>query len=104
MTSLYLLPLLTRQTTPPYYAYKRKSSKVKLNPPSPHKCRDITHSFILCCIAISLELTGQLEQAVDTYDEVVDMIGKATETTDRSMVDWCEEALYRGSLLLLGHR
>ncbi|KAI8341225.1 hypothetical protein BC941DRAFT_203015 [Chlamydoabsidia padenii] len=42
--------------------------------------------------------------AVNTYDDIVDTIGRTTETTDRSMVDWCEEALYRGSLLLLGHR
>ncbi|CAO3594625.1 unnamed protein product [Absidia cylindrospora] len=73
------------------------------------KIQQSGYSSILCLEmiiikAVCLELTGKVEEALERYKAMIDMIEGTVETTDRTMVDWCEEGLYRGSLLALGHR
>ncbi|KAG0194864.1 hypothetical protein DFQ28_002939 [Apophysomyces sp. BC1034] len=51
--------------------------------------------------AISLEMIGQVEMALQSHKGIVELLSRAPIVFDRVLVDWAEEALYRGALLSL---
>ncbi|ORX48244.1 hypothetical protein DM01DRAFT_1338707 [Hesseltinella vesiculosa] len=54
--------------------------------------------------AVSLESTNDIPKAIIAYQDLTAYLEKASVTTDRVLVDWAEEGLYRGSLLFLNQR
>ncbi|KAF7726682.1 hypothetical protein EC973_008556 [Apophysomyces ossiformis] len=56
-------------------------------------------SFNTDDVTISLEMTGNIDMALHSHRGVVDLLSRAINYHDRVLVDWAEEALYRGALL-----
>ncbi|KAI8062688.1 hypothetical protein BC940DRAFT_308128 [Gongronella butleri] len=54
--------------------------------------------------AISYESMHDTVKALAAYQQMATLLEHASETTDRTLVDWAEEGLYRGSLLFLNQR
>ena len=52
-------------------------------------------------IAISLELSGDIPLALESYRGIVSAINDTTGPKDRVFTAWAEEGLYRGSVLAL---
>lgn len=50
-------------------------------------------------IAISYELTGNEEIAVQTYQGVEALISENASVKNKSLAEWSEESLYRATLL-----
>lgn len=50
-------------------------------------------------VAISYELTGNEEVAVQTYQGVEALISESASAKNKSLVEWSEESLYRATLL-----
>lgn len=62
------------------------------------------HRLTAYLLAMSLDLSEKLEEAMDTYQHLVAVINQCPNLIDRPSVDWSEEALYRGTLLALSEK
>ncbi|KAI8971935.1 hypothetical protein BDF20DRAFT_709137 [Mycotypha africana] len=54
--------------------------------------------------AMSYDLNGDKSSAWKAYDDLVSLVNQSQHLSDRSLVDWAEEGLYRGTLLALNER
>lgn len=53
---------------------------------------------------MSLDLLEKQDEAIEAYQALVSAINQSPNFTDRSSVDWSEDALYRGTLYALSER
>jgi hypothetical protein len=53
---------------------------------------------------MSLDMLKKEKEALDVYGNMVSFVNSCLNLTDRVMVDWAEEGLYRGTLLALSDR
>lgn len=55
--------------------------------------------LIVLFLAISFELTGNEEAALQSYEGVESILAENPTVRNRSFIEWSEEALYRATLL-----
>lgn len=53
---------------------------------------------------MSLDLLKEEHSAFEKYNKLVSMVNQSPNLVERGVVDWAEEALYRGTLLALSER
>ncbi|KAI8076712.1 uncharacterized protein B0P05DRAFT_545559 [Gilbertella persicaria] len=54
--------------------------------------------------AMSLDLMERKEESLEAYNQVASLVSQCENITDRSIVDWAEESLYRGTLVALSYQ